>query len=291
MACIYQVACVALLVNLYDARRVAMDNYKSLLELTKHPGNFGIDQIPGQMLDEVAAVGRTEEEYIQDFEYKAALHYLIKREWPDDLPEDFDDSDINAKMGLDLPTWDEVSDNDMKPSFLEMNLTLSKANSRDFCMPEWLPMLAKTGVKVGDGSFKDVYVVDTTCSQNQNIRLAVAKERTADGIKDSEVEFGTKIDHPYIIKVYAAGSQRGVRRMLMEAASGGDLEKKYRTLSSKALAKVLLELMVALQHLHKSNIVHADLKAEQVLLSKDCSTDDCTGKLGDLGFSTATNGC
>jgi len=227
--------------------------------------------------------------YIQDFNRRATIQYLIEQEWTD-LPADFDDTDIAARLTLDLPTWDEVSGGDKKPSFtksslIEVNQSRSEVNARDFCMPEWVPMLKKTGKKVGEGAFKDVYVIETTCSQDQNVKVAVAKEKLAGNIADSEVKYGTDIDHPYVIKVFEAGSKYGLRRMLMEAASGGDLKKKYRTLTSKALAKVILELMVAVAYLHKDNIVHADLKAEQVLLSEDCSTGDCVAKLGDLGLA------
>merc|ERR1719247_2112362 len=64
----------------------------------------------------------------------------------------------------------------------------------------------------------------------------------------------------------------------MESAPGGDIEKGHK-LSTRELAKVTLEVLIAIKYIHDKGYVHSDVKGDQVLLS-----EDGTSKLGDFGM-------
>jgi len=87
--------------------------------------------------------------------------------------------------------------------------------------------------------------------------------------------------------VWDYASVGGRRVMLMESASGGDLEKGH-TSPKKVRAKAMLEMFVAMHYLHTNGYAHADFKGEQVLLSKmsdRLGNRNLVAKLGDLGLT------
>merc|ERR1712048_405054 len=154
----------------------------------------------------------------------------------------------------------------------------------------WFPMLAGIGHKVGQGSFGKVYVIDTDMGNlpGKEIPLAIKMELAKDGIKDSEVRNGMDLDHPNLIKVWDHSQVYSRRVMLMESASGGDLEKAHVQHSRQTRAKAMLEMFAAMHYLHQQGYTHSDFKGEQVMLSKITDGEgrvNLVGKLGDLGLS------
>lgn len=60
------------------------------------------------------------------------------------------------------------------------------------------------------------------------------------------------------------------------------LENKF--LSEKRTAGIIYEILKALNYVHGRNIAHRDIKAENVLVSKD-EKGDCAVKVIDWGFA------
>lgn len=103
------------------------------------------------------------------------------------------------------------------------------------------------------------------------------------------------MDHPFVVKAFqhADGPKAGQFSLLMEAASGGDLENGAR-LAEGQKAWLLYETFLGVGYMHGKRLVHADLKLENVMLSEKCGSkgDRCHSKVADLGLtcSTATSG-
>ena len=103
------------------------------------------------------------------------------------------------------------------------------------------------------------------------------------------------MDHPFVVKAFqhADGPKAGQFSLLMEAASGGDLENGAR-LAEGQKARLLYETVLGVGYMHGKRLAHADLKLENVMLSEKCGSkgDRCHSKVADLGLtcSTATSG-
>ena len=94
-------------------------------------------------------------------------------------------------------------------------------------------------------------------------------------------------EHRNLIKYYGCQLNRNTRdiTIAMEYAEGGSLSQMCRKLPSGGLSKVTLQsyatqILSALKHLHNHQIVHRDLKGDNVLISK-------TGVLKVADFGTA----
>lgn len=86
-----------------------------------------------------------------------------------------------------------------------------------------------------------------------------------------------------IVKYYDSFiSDNGNINILMEYCPKGDLctflENRRSYLSEKYIWKFFIQICLGLYHLHKSNIIHRDLKTLNVFLAKDF-----TVKIGDMG--------
>lgn len=94
-------------------------------------------------------------------------------------------------------------------------------------------------------------------------------------------EYGnaSRLDHPYILKVYPPERDGTDFLLPMELATGGDLGR-LRGASYLAVVPVLIEVAEALGHAHERGVIHRDLKASNVLF-------DARGRvqLADFGVS------
>jgi serine/threonine protein kinase len=93
----------------------------------------------------------------------------------------------------------------------------------------------------------------------------------------------TRLNHPFIIKMFAAMQDDRHLYMLMEYASGGELFQYLRRagrLSLDAARFYVAEIVLALEYLHAFDIAYRDLKPENLLL-------DSMGhlKFADFGFA------
>ncbi|XP_037091148.1 probable serine/threonine-protein kinase SIK1B [Pollicipes pollicipes] len=93
-----------------------------------------------------------------------------------------------------------------------------------------------------------------------------------------------KVHHPNIIRLYEVLETLSKIHLVMEHAPGGELFHKITTegrLSERRARPLVAQLVSAVQHMHLNNMIHRDIKAENVFFSRPDVV-----KLGDFGFST-----
>ena len=143
--------------------------------------------------------------------------------------------------------------------------------------------------RLGKGSFGIVYKVKR--KQDNKIYALKRVESSQDNL--NEVRLLASLNHPNIIKFYDAFPfyKSGTRiinlSIIMEYAGGGDLTKlinsyklKQKYISEKRIWKYTYQISSALEHLHRHDILHRDLKAANCFL-----TNDDNIKLGDMNIS------
>ena len=78
--------------------------------------------------------------------------------------------------------------------------------------------------------------------------------------------------------------------IVTEFCSGGELFDrivKAGSLSEKKAAKVMTQILLAINYCHKNKIVHRDLKPENILY--ECADENSSLKIIDFGTSTLLN--
>ena len=142
---------------------------------------------------------------------------------------------------------------------------------------------------LGSGSFGNCYL----CIDPQDNSKVVVKQidiSHMDLNQKKEAYHEAKImsvfDHPNIIRfrdIYATTS--GKLNIVMDYADGGDLADRIKQQKGKFFPEVFIidifvQLCLALKHVHDRKILHRDIKAQNIFLTKDDIV-----KLGDFGIA------
>ncbi len=127
------------------------------------------------------------------------------------------------------------------------------------------------------GGFGRVYLARHTVFQKRP--TAVIKQLHTHLASDEEKErflqeahFLEKLKHPHILPIIDAGIQDGLPYLITEYAPGGSLKDRLRNLSANLLPweeamTVILQIGKALYYAHQQNVVHRDLKPDNILFN------------------------
>jgi len=102
---------------------------------------------------------------------------------------------------------------------------------------------------------------------------------------EREISILKNLDHPHLIKLFDVFESDEKIFLVMEYVPGGELydhivQKKF---SEEEALKIFAQLMKGVNYLHQRNVVHRDLKLENILLDSRANV-----KVGDFGFATVT---
>jgi calcium-dependent protein kinase len=104
----------------------------------------------------------------------------------------------------------------------------------------------------------------------------------------SEVDAMRRLDHPNIVKLYETFEEGHEIHMVMELCTGGVLidrleQSNRRFLAEPEVARLVAKLLSALVHCHERNVLHRDIKLENLMYESPSTTSEV--KLIDFGLS------
>lgn len=134
--------------------------------------------------------------------------------------------------------------------------------------------------KIGEGFFADVFVVqDKTSDDPKPLVMKQTKANRPNSQLENEVRILSKINHLNVLSLEAELSDRQ-DCAVFELCPDGDLSQHidhHGTLDIDTTKNFSQELIDGVAHLHSKNIVHCDIKAENILLSGN------SVRIGDFG--------
>jgi hypothetical protein len=143
--------------------------------------------------------------------------------------------------------------------------------------------------KLGAGGMGTVYLAQQVSLDRQVALKVLSKELASKPAFVQrflrEARLMAKLDHPNILRSFDVGEAQGYHYLAMEFVDGGSVEswlKKLGKLSLEDALHLTLACARALEHAHEQNMVHRDIKPDNLLL-----TGKGVVKLADLGLAKA----
>ncbi|KAF7309786.1 Cell division control protein [Mycena indigotica] len=148
------------------------------------------------------------------------------------------------------------------------------------------PTHFQLGNCIGRGQFGSVY---RALNLNTGQMVAVKRLRL-EGLKEEEVtqlmrevDLVKRLSHPSIVKYEGMARDEDTLSIVLEYAENGSLGqtlKAFGKLNERLVASYVVKILEGLHYLHSSDVVHCDLKAANILTTKNGNV-----KLSDFGVS------
>ena len=148
--------------------------------------------------------------------------------------------------------------------------------------------------KLGSGSFGNVYLARNKIT-DEKVALKQIKKSTSNLLSDGEIkdeiEILKTLDHPDIVRIIESFNTKNSYILITEYCEGGELFDQVKNqLSETQIAVIFRQLLSGLAYLHSNNIVHRDLKLENILIheiEKSKTTGEDLFNIKIIDFGTA----
>ncbi|HCS72506.1 MAG TPA: Stk1 family PASTA domain-containing Ser/Thr kinase, partial [Clostridiales bacterium] len=143
--------------------------------------------------------------------------------------------------------------------------------------------------KSGDGGMAVVYKANCRLLK-RIVAVKILKPDLAENDEfiarfNRESQAAASLSHPNIVNMYDVGQEDDIHYIVMEYVDGETLKNRIRRegrLSMEEAVRIASEICSALQHAHDNNIVHRDIKPQNILINKEG-----TAKVADFGIARA----
>lgn len=143
--------------------------------------------------------------------------------------------------------------------------------------------------RLGEGGMADVYLaVDTLLNREVAIKV-LRGELSTDHVSllrfKREANAASTLNHPNIVEIYDVGEEAGKHFIVMEVVRGKTLKQlisQRGAMEKEEALAIMKQLIAAVSEAHRKNIIHRDIKPQNVLIK-----DDGTVKITDFGIALA----
>jgi serine/threonine protein kinase len=146
---------------------------------------------------------------------------------------------------------------------------------------------------LGNGSFGKL-ILAKDLKSNKEVAIKIIDKTNFDHrlykLFDGEIKILKTINHPNIVKFYDFYETDKNIYIIMQYIKGGTLKEylnKYKIISENKVKEIIFYLLNAVEYLHKNEIVHRDIKLENIMLENE--NDLKSLKLIDFGLSISIN--
>ena len=143
--------------------------------------------------------------------------------------------------------------------------------------------------KIGEGSFGEVWLVKHKILGNLFAMKIIEKSPyTYVGHIQNEINILKKLDHPYILKVLQFHFTDDKIYIITDYCPEGELFNeiaKKKVFSEREAAYIIYQVLTAIRYCHKMNVVHRDVKPENIMIMGRESNGLLRVKLIDFGMA------
>lgn len=144
---------------------------------------------------------------------------------------------------------------------------------------------------IGQGGMADVYLAYDEI-MNRPVAIKVLRQKVAEDSQAvvrfiREASAARKLSHPNVVEVYDVGECGHLHYLVMEYVPGITLKELIAKSGKMSAPKAILmmkELTSAVAEAHKNNIIHRDIKPQNVLIHKNGQL-----KIADFGIAIAAD--
>mmetsp|Transcript_35718 Transcript_35718/g.83625 ORF Transcript_35718/g.83625 Transcript_35718/m.83625 type:complete len:814 (+) Transcript_35718:147-2588(+) len=139
------------------------------------------------------------------------------------------------------------------------------------------------GRELGRGTYG--FVQEATCQKTGLQRAIKTIEKANNNFEltreelECEITYLRQLDHPHVVRLYEYFEDETSVYLVMDLCTGGDLAKRVfdakrskQPLQEAWLAPVMEQILQAIAHVHSRGVIHLDLKAANIMLSKSQGT-------------------
>ena len=155
-------------------------------------------------------------------------------------------------------------------------------------------MKYKVTNKIGEGSYGAVYLAYNLFTKQKVAikRIVKSEENKIDELElKNEINILKKLDHPNILKIMEFYSSEHSYYIITDYCANGELYDQIRyKYNENQLAVLFYQIFSGLAYLHSNNIVHRDLKLENIVITEienDKKTNDRYFWVKIIDFGTA----
>lgn len=143
--------------------------------------------------------------------------------------------------------------------------------------------------KIGTGGMSDVYKAKCT-KLNRFVAIKILKDelrldKNFVAKFKTEAQAAASLSHHNIVNVYDVGFDQNMYYIVMEYVEGITLKqyiKEKGYLPVEEMTRLALQIASGIEHAHQNNIIHRDIKPQNIIISKDG-----TAKVTDFGIAKA----